>query len=49
MALHALEQKTAFGDETIAVAEKLKSVYGMDLTAADSHRLCEAEAQRSDQ
>jgi hypothetical protein len=39
--LHAFEGKSAFGPETLEAIEKLKSVYGCDLTAADSHRLKE--------
>ena len=43
--LHSFEGKAPFSDETQAVIEKLKSVYGCTLTAADSHKLEErAEA-----
>jgi hypothetical protein len=41
--LHAFEQKLPFDDATVAAVEKLKEVYGLDLTAADSHHLCEAD------
>jgi hypothetical protein len=42
--LHAFEGKVPFGDKTLAKVEQLKSVYGLDLTAEDSHRLTEAAA-----
>lgn len=41
--LHALERKTPFSPETCKVIEQLKSVYGCNLTAADSHNLEEAD------
>ena len=37
MALHAFESKAPFSPETIGKIEMLKQVYGLDLTAADSH------------
>lgn len=37
--LHAFEQKVPFDDATVATIERLQEVYGLDLTAADSHRL----------
>ncbi len=37
--LHAFEGKPAFGPATLEVIAKLREVYGLDLTAADSHRL----------
>ncbi len=37
--LHAFEQKPPFDDSTVEVIERLKQVYGLDLTAADSHHL----------
>lgn len=40
--LHAFEGKAPFGPDTLAAIEDLKRVYGLDLTAADSHRLQEA-------
>ena len=40
--LHAFEGKAPFGAETLAQVERLKAVYGLTLTAADSHRLGEA-------
>lgn len=37
--LHALEGKSAINDEkTLAAIERLREVYGLQLTAADSHR-----------
>lgn len=40
--LHAFEGKNAFSDETLAQIESLKTVYGLDLSAQDSHRIEEA-------
>jgi len=42
--LHAFEGKAPFSAETEAVITQLKTVYGCELTAADSHRLVEGEA-----
>lgn len=39
--LHTFEQKLPFDDADIAIVERLKDVYGLDLTAADSHHLRE--------
>jgi len=39
MALHAFEGKAPFADDTVAKINQLKSVYDLDLTAADSHSL----------
>jgi len=39
--LHSFEGKAPFSTETQGVIEKLKSVYGCDLSAADSHMLAE--------
>lgn len=41
--LHAFEGKAPFAEDTRAVIEKLKVVYGCELSAADSHRLKEKE------
>ena len=41
--LHAFEQKLPFDDATIATVERLREIYGFDLTAADSHHLREAD------
>lgn len=43
MVLHCFEGKTPFSDETLAKIQQLKDVYGLDLTAADSHRLMESD------
>lgn len=37
--LHALENKPPFSPGTLEKIEQLKAVYGLDLSAADSHRL----------
>ncbi|MEM7415602.1 MAG: hypothetical protein AAF389_08925 [Gemmatimonadota bacterium] len=39
--LHAFEGKVPFEPETLARIDQLKSVYELDLTAADSHRMRE--------
>ena len=39
--LHSFEGKPPFGPDTITVIEKIKEIYGLDLTAADSHKLSE--------
>ena len=36
--LHVLEGKLPFSPDTLAVAGQLREVYGLDLTAADSHQ-----------
>jgi predicted DNA-binding ribbon-helix-helix protein len=41
IALHALENKPAFSPATLKKISDLKRVYGLDLSAADSHRLRE--------
>lgn len=41
MALHALENKTPFSAATLKKVGDLKRVYGLDLSAGDSHRLRE--------
>ena len=41
MALHCFEGKAPFSKETLGKIEKLKSVYELDLTAEESHRLDE--------
>jgi hypothetical protein len=42
--LHALERKVVFNEETAHVIGQLRAVYGLDLTAADSHHLREGAA-----
>lgn len=39
--LHAMEGKAPFGAETLHRIEQLREIYGLELTAADSHRLVE--------
>lgn len=39
--LHAFEGKSPFTPETLAVIERLREVYGLELTAEDSHELTE--------
>jgi hypothetical protein len=39
--LHAFEGKAPFSEETIAVIADLKKVYGLTLSADDSHTLLE--------
>lgn len=41
MALHALEGKAPFSRETLKKITALRAVYGLELTAADAHRLGE--------
>lgn len=39
IALHALEGKAPFSEETLVQIARLKAIYGLDLTAQDAHRL----------
>ncbi len=39
--LHAFEGKLAFSTEALRQIKSLKGIYGLDLSAADSHRLKE--------
>ena len=41
--LHAFDGKPAFGPESLAKIAALREVYGLDLTARDSHLLVEAK------
>ena len=41
--LHAFEGKAPFSAATLKKVKALKEVYGLDLTAEDSHRLREKE------
>ncbi len=43
--LHAFDGKSAFSDQTLAQIADLKRIYGLDLSAEDSHKLVEAESQ----
>jgi hypothetical protein len=44
IALHNFEGKCPFGPEHVEKIALLKKVYGLDLTAADSHKLVERES-----
>jgi len=44
--LHAFEGKAPFGAESMAKIAALREVYGLDLTAADSHLLIETGARK---
>jgi hypothetical protein len=39
--LHAFEGKVPFAEATVKQIERLKSVYGLELTAKDAHALTE--------
>ena len=41
--LHAFEGKAPFGRESRKKIDELRKVYGLDLTAKDSHKLTEKE------
>ena len=41
--LHAFEGRSAFSPESLDRIEQLRSVFGLDLTAADSHQLVESD------
>jgi hypothetical protein len=43
--LHAFEGKTPFSAATLGKIKTLRGVYGLDLTAADSHRLREQNSE----
>ncbi len=43
--LHALEGKVPFSAETLTHVKRLKTVYGLTLTARDSHQLVEERAR----
>jgi len=45
--LHAFEGKPAFGADSLAKVAALRDVYGLDLTAADSHLLVESKRRRT--
>jgi hypothetical protein len=44
--LHAFEGRAAFAPDTIEQIDHLKQIYGLTLTASDSHRLTEASKAR---
>jgi len=39
--LHSFEGKAPFSEETVKRIDQLKDLYGLDLTAQDSHKLVE--------
>jgi hypothetical protein len=39
--LHSFEGKPPFSDESLAFIEQMRSAYGLDLSAEDSHNLTE--------
>jgi hypothetical protein len=39
--LHAFDGRSAFEPETLTQIARLKDIYGLDLTAADAHKLGE--------
>ena len=41
--LHAFDGRQPFSAQTLTQIGELKKIYGLDLTAEDSHRLVEAE------
>jgi hypothetical protein len=45
--LHAFEQKPPFDDATVEVIQRLRQVYGLDLTARDSHHLHSANEEHA--
>ena len=47
IALHALENKPPFKPTTLEKAAQLRRVYGLDLVAADSHRLRDKAGAKS--
>jgi predicted DNA-binding ribbon-helix-helix protein len=47
IALHALENKPPFKPLTLEKAAQLRRVYGLDLVAADSHRLHDKESEEA--
>ncbi|MEM7167707.1 MAG: hypothetical protein AAF581_19810 [Planctomycetota bacterium] len=46
--LHAFEGKCAFSKKSLTTINNLKGIYGLDLTAADSHRLVEPGVPRGE-
>jgi hypothetical protein len=45
--LHAFEGKAPFGQESMKRIVELKKIYGLDLGAADAHKLVEAKKART--
>lgn len=46
--LHALEGKAPFSRKTLDHVKKLRTIYGLDLSARDSHRLVEGKPGAND-
>ena len=46
IALHAFENKAPFSPATVKKIAQLKAVYGLDLSAADSHQLRDNSSPR---
>ena len=44
--LHAFEGKSPFSPDTLSRIELLKQLYGLDLSAQDSHHLVERDRKR---
>ena len=44
--LHSFEGKAPFGKESLKKISELKKIYGLTLSAADSHKLTEEPARR---
>ncbi|MCA8906784.1 MAG: hypothetical protein KDA49_08680 [Rhodospirillaceae bacterium] len=42
--LHALENKPAFADDTLAAIAQLKRIYGCDLDSTHAHRIADGQA-----
>lgn len=40
--LHAFEAKPPFSQETVAVIDRLKDIYGCELSASDAHNMIES-------
>jgi hypothetical protein len=47
--LHAFEGRTPFSPETLETIGQLKRIYGLELGAADSHRLVETTEEAHDE
>jgi predicted DNA-binding ribbon-helix-helix protein len=43
--LHAFERSCPFDEASVAIIDQLKRVYGLDLTARDSHRLISSDEE----
>lgn len=46
--LHAFDGRSPFGPETLQRIRQLRAVYGLELGAADAHRLRERHEERGD-